>query len=115
MHDQDPVGYPRDSRTAYLLDPEALLRVLKELELRGGRLIGFYHSHVDGQTYFSAEDERGALSLGFEPGYPDAVHLVLSVCGEEAGQARRQVTGYRGFRWDPEARQFAEIPLEVGE
>lgn len=115
MHDQDPVGYPRDSRTAYLLDPGALLQVLRELESAGGRLIGFYHSHVDRQACFSAEDEIGALAIDHEPWYLDAIYLVISVHGEETGQAQRQVTGHRCFLWDSEARQFAEAPLQAGE
>lgn len=107
LHQENPREYPRDSRIAYYLDPGELYRILADAQRAGSEISGFYHSHIDCDAYFSAEDRQRAMAWG-EPAYPQAVYLVLSVWG-------RQVKGYRCFAWDAGKRDFAEVELEVVE
>ena len=67
--------------------------------------MGFYHSHIDCEAYFSAEDKERAV-VWDEPAYADAVYLVLSVY-------ERQVKAYKCFAWDETGRDFAEVDLAV--
>ena len=118
-HCADPERYPRDARTAYLIDPEKMVRITTATEAAGGRVVGFYHSHVDCPAYFSAEDERRTWIFndredGEGPDDPDAAYLVLSVYGDEATGAapgsEREVRGYKCFAWDGSA--YTEMPVE---
>ena len=120
QHREDPERYPRDARTAYLIDPEEMLRITAEAESSGGRVAGYYHSHIDCAAYFSEEDERrtwifNSREAGEEPDDPAAIYLVLSVYGEEAEAAgagsEREVKGYKCFAWD--GNGYAEIALET--
>jgi proteasome lid subunit RPN8/RPN11 len=102
LHRDDPVRHPRDSRTAYYIDPKDLLAIGRR-EGAGYQVGTIYHSHIDAGAYFSETDKRNALING-EPAYPDAVYVVLSVM-------ERRVTDARAFRWDPERRDF--LPTEL--
>lgn len=77
-HQRDPAQFPRDSATAYFIDPAQLLAI--DRRCRHERLIirVIYHSHPDADAFFSAEDQRRATLAG-EPLYPQASYLVLSV------------------------------------
>ena len=77
LHDKDPRRHPRDSRTAYFIDPKDLLAIGRR-EGEGYRVATIYHSHIDTGAYFSPTDRQNALIDG-EPAYPDAVYVVLSV------------------------------------
>ena len=103
LHTKDPVRHPRDSRTAYFIDPKDLLTIGRR-EGQGYRVATIYHSHVDTGAYFSATDRQNALIDG-EPAYPDAVYVVLSVLGGRVADAA-------AFVWDASARDFvpAEFP-----
>ena len=52
LHAQDPVRHPRNSRTAYFIDPKDLLAIGRR-ESQGYRLATIYHSHVDTGAYFT--------------------------------------------------------------
>jgi proteasome lid subunit RPN8/RPN11 len=103
LHAKDPVRHPRDSRTAYFIDPTDLLTIGRR-EGDGYRVATIYHSHVDTGAYFSATDRQNALIEG-EPAYPDAVYVVLSVI-------ERRVADAAAFVWDASARDFVPTPLE---
>ena len=114
-HEEDPKHYPRDASTAYLIDAGDQLRIEAAAEKAGGRVSGCYHSHIDCAAYFSAEDERrtwifNSREAGDDPDDPDAIYLVLSVCGEEAG-SQRKVQGYKCFAWD--GSRYAETSVEI--
>ena len=114
-HEEDPKHYPRDASTAYLIDAGDQLRIEAAAEKAGGRVSGCYHSHIDCAAYFSAEDERrtwifNSRAAGDDPDDPDAIYLVLSVCGEEAG-SQRKVQGYKCFAWD--GSRYAETSVEI--
>ncbi len=80
--------------------------ILSDTEENGGRLAGFYHSHIDCDAYFSEEDRTAALFMD-EPTYPGVVHIVVSVVDGE-------VRGWRGFLWDDGERDFAEVSIVNG-
>ena len=102
LHAKDGVRHPRDSRTAYFIDPRDLLAIGRR-EGQGYRVTTIYHSHIDTGAYFSATDRQNALIDG-EPAYPDAVYVVLSV-------VERRVVDAAAFVWDPSARDF--VPTEL--
>jgi [CysO sulfur-carrier protein]-S-L-cysteine hydrolase len=105
LHARDPVRHPRGARTAYHIDDEELLRVLR-LEREGFRMTVVYHSHVDAGAYFSETDRQNAL-MGDEAAYPDTTYVVVSVVGGRAGEAT-------AVRWDPIGRAFSPVAfLEV--
>lgn len=114
-HEEDPKLYTRDARTAYLIDAGEQLRIAEAAEKAGGRVSGCYHSHIDCAAYFSDEDERrtwifNSQEAGDDPDDPDAMYLVLSVYGEEAGH-QRAVQGYTCFAWD--GKRYAETGVEL--
>ena len=105
LHGQDPESYPRDSSTAYCIDPQELYEVGSSAEKSGGRISGFYHSHIDCDAYFSEEDRERAM-VWDEPAYADAIYLVISVRG-------RKIIGYKCFGWVESSRNFAEADLQI--
>lgn len=94
LHALDPETHPRTSRNGFHMDA---LRVWKEVEAaeRGGeRLLGFYHSHIDCDAYFSQEDRTmAAPPPAGVPVYPDAWHLVVACWPDGVREARV-------YRWD---------------
>ena len=97
LHASDPVRHPRDSRTAYFIDPKDLLTIGRR-EGQGYGVAVIYHSHIDAGAYFSATDKRNAL-VNDEPAYPDTVYVVLSV-------VKGKVVDAGAFVWDVTARDF---------
>jgi len=106
LHAEDPLGHPRDARTAYTPEPAELFAALRTAEQPGARLVAFYHSHPVIGAYFSAEDRARAM-FGDEPAYPEASWLVVSDA-RIAGEAR-------AFRWDPTTGDFLEQPILLRE
>jgi len=108
-HREDPAAFPRDARTAFLMEPKEHLAVLQEIDRRGLKLKAVYHSHPDHDAYFSATDRAQACSFDpSEPDYPDAVYIVMSI---RSGKFARAAA----FAWDAGAREFVETVLEVDE
>jgi proteasome lid subunit RPN8/RPN11 len=106
-HAENPAGFSRDARTAFLMDPKEHLAVLNEIDRRKLRLLAVYHSHPDHDAYFSATDRAQACSFDpTEPDYPDTLYVVISV---RAGKFARAAA----FAWDAAAKEFAEIGLDV--
>ncbi len=77
-HAEAPEMYPRDARTAYLIDPNDLIRVHKEAETENQPIKAFYHSHPNHDAYFSEKDKADAMAWD-EPMYPDAAYIVVSI------------------------------------
>jgi [CysO sulfur-carrier protein]-S-L-cysteine hydrolase len=106
-HDEDPAAFPRDARTAFLMDPREHLAVMNEVDRRKLALRVVYHSHPDHDAYFSATDCAQACSFDpTEPDYPDTVYIVMSV---RAGKFVRAAA----FAWDPNEKEFAETNLTI--
>jgi proteasome lid subunit RPN8/RPN11 len=100
LHRSNPVEHPRDSRTAYYIDPKDLLAVGRR-EAEGYEVTVIYHSHCEARAYFSETDTRNALFDG-EPAYPHATYVVVSVVGG-------RVTAGAAFGWSPERREFMPV------
>jgi [CysO sulfur-carrier protein]-S-L-cysteine hydrolase len=107
LHAEDPEKHPRDARIAYFMDPKELYAVLRDGERQETALRVFYHSHPEHGAYFSDEDKARAMAWD-EPAYPDAAYVVISVYG-------REVKDRRAYAWDPDRRDFVEVPLRVSE
>ncbi len=106
-HAENPAGYPRDARTAFLMEPKEHLAVLNEVDRRKLKLVAVYHSHPDHDAYFSATDRAQAcLFDAAEPDYPETFHIVLSIRNGKFVRAA-------AFCWDWTAKDFVEIALEI--
>jgi len=104
-HGEDPAAFPRDARTAFLMEPREHLAVMNEVDRRKLGLRAVYHSHPDHDAYFSATDRAQACSFDpSEPDYPDTIYIVMSV---RAGKFVRAAA----FGWDPEKKEFSEMNL----
>jgi proteasome lid subunit RPN8/RPN11 len=106
-HAEDAVAFPRDARTAFLMDPRGHMAVLDEVDRRKLKLIAVYHSHPDHDAYFSATDRAQACSFDpSEPDYPGTFYVVLSIRGGKFARAA-------AFTWDSVNQDFVETPLRV--
>ncbi|MCZ6676867.1 MAG: M67 family metallopeptidase [Candidatus Poribacteria bacterium] len=105
-HAEDPETYPRDARTAYLIDPHDLIRVHKEAETEGRPIKAFYHSHPNHDAYFSEKDKADATAWD-EPVYPDAAYIVISIYDGE-------VRTTRAYAWSEADTDFIEMPIHEG-
>ncbi len=65
-----------DRRSAFVMDPEAQLRSMREIRGSGLEIIGTYHSHPATPPRPSLKDQ--VLSL-----YPDSAHLIISLASPE--------------------------------
>jgi len=107
MQAKDPGAFPRDARTAFLMEPKEHLAVMNEVDDRKLELRVVYHSHPDHDAYFSATDRAQACSFDpAEPDYPDTVYIVMSI---RAGKFARAAA----FAWDFGKKEFGEIPITV--
>ncbi len=107
MHAEDPAAFPREARTAFLMEPKAHLAVMNEVDRRKLAIRAVYHSHPDHDAYFSPTDRAQACSFDpSEPDYPDLVYIVMSI---RAGRFARAAA----FAWDIEKKEFAETKLTV--
>ena len=106
-HAEDPAAFPRDARTAFLMEPKEHLAVLDEIDRRKLKLKVVYHSHPDHDAYFSPTDRAQACSFDpNEPDYPDTAYVVMSIMGGKFVRAA-------AFVWDASRKEFAETTLDV--
>jgi [CysO sulfur-carrier protein]-S-L-cysteine hydrolase len=105
LHAEDPVGHPRNARTAYFMEPKELYELLREVDEHARSVRFFYHSHPDHGAYFSEEDQARAVAWD-EPAYPGTSYLVVSVV-EGAVKDRLAVA------WDGRERRFVATELIV--
>ncbi|MGH7865280.1 MAG: Mov34/MPN/PAD-1 family protein [Candidatus Binataceae bacterium] len=106
-HVEDPKLFPRDARTAFLMEPKEHLLVLNEIDRRKLALLAVYHSHPDHDAYFSATDRAQACSFDpSEPDYPATAYIVVSVKSAKFQRAA-------AFVWDAAKKEFAETKLLV--
>ncbi len=105
LHAKDPELYPRTAAIAYTMGLESA-PILIATERGELTLRGFYHSHPDHDSYFSAEDKKQAMGGWDEPNYPQAAQIVVSV---RAGA----VQATKAFAWDEATRDFIEVALRV--
>ena len=107
QHAHDPDAFPRDARTAFLMDPKQHLAAMREIDDRKLALKIVYHSHPDHDAYFSPTDRRQACSFDpDEPDYPDTAYIVMSIMDGRFNRAA-------AFVWDPVQKGFVETPLTI--
>lgn len=107
LHQKNPEEYPRDSSTAYYIDPLDYLNISKKAQKKGLNIWGVYHSHINQKTeaYFSGEDRRNALFLGVDaPLYK--TYIVISVM-------EGKVTDIRSYQWNTEKKDFEENIIKL--
>jgi len=104
LHDEDPVRYPRDARTAYFVDRKKFEKIVSAAKTQGKDIIAFYHSHPEHESFFSEEDVAAQTVFG-EPEFPDALHIVISVMN-------RRVNDIKCFKWDRDRLEFIETVIE---
>ncbi len=105
LHQEDPAIYPRTAREAFHIDGAELFAVHQLAAEQHYNLVGGYHSHVDADAFFSAEDRRFAVA-GCDPVWREGHYLVISVRNGNA-------TETRSFRWDQGENDFTEEIIEV--
>jgi len=106
-HAADPANFPRDARTAFLMDPRQHLAVLQEIDRSKLKLKAVYHSHPNHDAYFSATDRAQACSFDpAEPDYPETLYIVISVVGGKFAKAA-------AFVWDQDQKDFVEADLHL--
>ena len=101
LHQADPDTYPRDARTAYVIHPDDLIAVHKEVDTQQRQIKAFYHSHPNHEAYFSEKDKADATVWG-EPAHPNATYLVISVYDTD-------IRAVKAFVWDETVGDFTEI------
>jgi proteasome lid subunit RPN8/RPN11 len=107
QHAKDPDAFPRDARTAFLMNPKQHLAVMREIDDRKLALRIVYHSHPDHEAYFSATDRRQACSFDPDyPDYPETAYVVLSIVGGKFNRAA-------AFIWDDAGKEFVETSMTI--
>jgi proteasome lid subunit RPN8/RPN11 len=72
-----PLPNAEASPTFYVVEPNAQLRAMTEMDDLGLDLVGIFHSHVATEAYPSRTDVELAA-------YPDAAYLILSLADQDA-------------------------------
>lgn len=103
LHAEDPLSYPRDARTAYVIDRSEFDSIISASREKNQMIIALYHSHTDHEAYFSVTDTEAQTVLG-EPEFPGAVHIVISVMGG-------RVHDIRGYRWEQDRKEFVQVEV----
>ena len=103
-HAEDPEAYPRDARTAYLMAPDDLIKIHREVDTEGRQIKAFYHSHPNEDAYFSEKDKTDATEPWGIPNYPDTTYVVISLYDGQINVAR-------AYSWDDSAEDFVEVPI----
>ena len=107
-HAEDPETYPRDARTAYLMAPDDLIKIHREVESEGRQIKAFYHSHPNEDAYFSAKDKADATQPWGLPNYPDTAYVVISLYNQQINVAR-------AYSWDDASEDFVELPVKIAD
>lgn len=103
LHADDPERHPRDASTAYDIDRAEVKKIYAEAKENGKDIIAFYHSHIDGDAYFSATDKEAQTVFG-EPEFPDAIQIVVAVI-------RKNICGLKAFKWDRDKKDFVALRI----
>ena len=106
MKAEQPEEFTRSAEMGYVMDPKQMFAAWRRTEDAGRSILAIYHSHVEVGAYFSAEDRSRALFEG-EPQFPGVLYIVADV-------RKKRGEGAKAFAWDGAARDFVEVPLEIG-
>jgi len=100
LHAEDKERYPRDAKTAYVIDSKEQEAVFARAKEQGLEVVSIVHSHPEHGAYFSDEDKKNAAPWG-EPLFPNMSYLVVSVYG-------KKVKTVADFYWSEEKKDFLE-------
>ncbi len=101
LHAEDPERYPRNARTAYMINRSEADKIISFAMEQGKEIIAFYHSHTDHEAFFSEEDFAAQTVFG-EPEFPDALHVVVSVMN-------RKLHDMKCFKWNKVIKNFTVL------
>jgi proteasome lid subunit RPN8/RPN11 len=82
----------------FVIGPEELMQLERQLEGTGEKVLGFYHSHPDHRARPSQFDQEHA--------WPWYVYFVLAVA-----QGKAENVG--AFELEPTTREFTEVPFSL--
>ncbi len=105
LHKDDPVAYPRDARSAYVMHPDDLITIHKESESENLPIKALYHSHPNHEAYFSDKDKSDAIMWG-EPVYPGVAYLVISIYDDSTRVVK-------AFTWNDAKSDFSDVPFQT--
>lgn len=105
LHAEDPLRFPRDARTAYVIERSDFDGIVSSAREKGEDIIAFYHSHCEHEAYFSEEDVAAQTVFG-EPEFPSAFHVVVSVING-------RIHDITYFLWDRELKKFIVLQNPV--
>ena len=92
-----PMANTEQSPVSYLMDPKEQFQVMKQIRLRGERMLAVYHSHVASQAHPSAKD----VSFAF---YPEVHYVIVSLTD-------RKCPSVKAFRI--EEGKVREEPIQI--
>lgn len=98
LHNKDPEKFNRDAKTAYYIDPNEQIQIIREANRKNLHVIGIYHSHPNHDICFSEEDRLMAL-WDDEPVFPLAAYIIISVFSKE-------IKNVGIFSWNIKAKNF---------
>lgn len=101
MHRRTPYYFPRDARSAYVIDPAEWQSIHGRIQAGEIELSILYHSHNDAPAYFSDEDYRCAVWKD-HPLFPNSTYLVLSVI-------KGVFDHWKAFEWNLDSASFLEV------
>ena len=90
-----------DPRQGFAFEPREWLRVCRDADAAGERVVAVFHSHVDAPALLSAVD-RAAAAPGGVPLLPGVLHLVEAVRDGRADEARAY--RFKGLKFEEEWR-----------
>ena len=97
---------PADRRRRFAIDPVEVLRAMRDLRGTEEELLGFYHSHPEGEAEPSPTDRKG-MAL-----WPETVWLVIG--SERTGPEGRMRAWWVIPREGRSPAESAEVTLEFG-
>ena len=104
MHAREPKTFPRNARTAYLIDGRVQQAIFDEVKLHDLEVKSIVHSHTDHDAYFSEEDKTVAAPWG-EPMYPGISYIVISIWNGQFKETNE-------FIWNQEKEDFEQFELK---
>ena len=105
LHAEDPARYPRDARTAYVIERSEFNGIVASAKEKEEEVTAFYHSHTEHEAYFSEEDLAAQTVFG-EPEFPDSLHIVVSVMNGK-------IHDIKYFKWDRDLESFVVLKTGV--
>ncbi len=103
LHKEDPERYPRSGKDGYVMEPQTLFKLERQLGKEGREVRVYYHTHPDVGAYFSEEDQKRAM-WGDAPLLPGVFFLV---CGVKDRKPDGAILAW----WDETARAFTSAQV----